>query len=150
MHFTQMGKGPRRIEGPLTIPLPLRHSSLRRRKNLVKADISAFMERAHVAAGGPFCFLRCIPKFLGRFYIDLSFTAPIFGVFKQFCPSPPQIKLNWISVGDRITGLFPCMRYPLSSKQQDTSTTLLSTKYVGSYFMLKDYNFLNWSIEHGF
>jgi len=51
------------------------------------------MEKAHVAAGGPFCGVRRRPKFIG--------------VFTQFCPSPPAS--NWISVGDRITGLFPSM-----------------------------------------
>ena len=35
------------------------------------------MEKAHVAAGGPFCGVRRRPKFIG--------------VFTQFCPSPPQI-----------------------------------------------------------
>ena len=59
------------------------------------------MEKAHVAAGGPFCSASCRPKFLG--------------VFTQFCPSPLQFLgflnsfahrhlKNWISVGDRITG----------------------------------------------
>ena len=67
------------------------------------------MEKAHVAAG--------VVHFV------VSVTAPKFlGVFTQFCPSPPQFFLaflhsfarrrlkNWISVGDRITGLFPCMK----------------------------------------
>ena len=40
------------------------------------------MEKAHVAAGGPFCGMR--------FYTVLSVAAPIFGRFTQFCLSLPQ------------------------------------------------------------
>ena len=50
------------------------------------------MEKAHVAAGGPFCGVRRRPNFWAFL---LSFVRR-------------RLK-NWISVGDRITGLFPCM-----------------------------------------
>ena len=64
-------------------------------------NIYAYMEKVHVAAGGPFCGVRSRPKFLA--------------VFTQICPSPPQFWAflrsfarrrlkNWISVGNRIIG----------------------------------------------
>jgi len=61
-----------------------------------------YMEKAHVAAGGPFCGVRCRSKFFGRFYTVLSVAAPIFGRF--YAVLPVAASKNYISVGDRITG----------------------------------------------
>ena len=69
-------------------------------------DALAYIKKAYVTAGGPFCGVRRRPKFLGR--------------FTQFCPLRPNFWVflrsfahrrlkNWISVGDRITRLFPFM-----------------------------------------
>ena len=71
--------------------------------DIVKPGQRAYMEKVHVAAGGPFCgvrrrpkfvgelhsFVRCRPNF-GRFYSVLSVAVPVLGVFTQFCPSPSQ------------------------------------------------------------
>ena len=64
------------------------------------------MEKAHVAAGGSFCGVCGRPKFLGVFTQFCPSQLQFLGIFTQFCPSPLK---NWISVGDRITGLFPWM-----------------------------------------
>ena len=60
------------------------------------------MEKAQVAVGGPFCGVRRRPKFLMRFY---SFVRHLSN-FWAFYAVLPVTASNWISVGDRITGLF--------------------------------------------
>ena len=59
------------------------------------------MEKAHVAAGGPFCGVRRRSKFLSVFTKFCPWPPQFLGVFMQFCPLR-RLK-NWISVGDRIT-----------------------------------------------
>ena len=54
-----------------------------------KYILDTYMEKVHVAAGGPFCGVRRRPKFLGRFYtiLWLRLSPPqILGVLMQFCP----------------------------------------------------------------
>ena len=52
-----------------------------------------YMEKAHVAACGPFCGMR-------RVFTQFCPSLPLFlGVFTQFCPSPPQ-KLDFCRWSD--------------------------------------------------
>ena len=69
------------------------------------------MERAHVAAGGPFCVVRRRPKFLGRFYTVLSAAAPIFERFYTVLSLAAPIYGRFYAVLPvaASTGLFPCM-----------------------------------------
>ena len=53
--------------------------------------IWAYMEKAHDAAGGPFCGVR-------QFYTVLSLLQ-FLSVFTQYCPSPPQ-KLDFCGWSD--------------------------------------------------
>ena len=50
-------------------------------------------------------------NFVGVFTQFCQSPPQFFSVFTQFCLLPPK---NWISVGDRITKIFPCMPKPLS------------------------------------
>ena len=60
------------------------------------------MEKAHVAAGGPFGFWGVLTQFCPS-------PTKFLGVFTQSCPSAP-LKLDFCRWSDhRITGLFPCM-----------------------------------------
>ena len=52
--------------------------------------VSSYMEKAHVAAGGPFCCVHRHPKFLAIFTQFCPSPPQFFGVFTQFCPKPPQ------------------------------------------------------------
>ena len=60
------------------------------------------MEKAHVAAGGPFFGVRRHPKFLGAFLHSFVCRPPNFWAFLH--SSARRRLKNWISVGDRITG----------------------------------------------
>ena len=89
------------------------------------------MEKDQVAVGGPFCGVRRRPKFLMRFY---SFVRhlPIFWAFYAVLPVTAS---NWISVGDRITGLF--FHGSLSVRFINYGTTLILTStYYTQYICL--------------
>ena len=58
------------------------------------------MEKAHVAAGGPFCGVRRRPKLLGVLIHSFVRRRPIFGRLYAVLP----VAASKISVGDRITG----------------------------------------------
>ena len=63
-------------------------------------------KKAHVAAGGPFCSVRRRPKFFLAFLHSFVRRRPNFW---EFLHNFARRRLkNWISVGDRITELFPC------------------------------------------
>ena len=64
------------------------------------------MEKTHVAAGGPFCGMRAAPNFWAFLHSFVRRRPSCWAFLRSFARR--RLK-NWISVGDRITGLFPCM-----------------------------------------
>ena len=53
-------------------------------------DALAYIKKAHVTAGGPFCGVRRRPKFLGVLHSFVRRRPSFWVFFTQFCPSPPQ------------------------------------------------------------
>ena len=67
--------------------------------------VSSYMEKAHVAAGGPFC---CVHR---HFYTVLSVAAPIFGCFYSVLPEAASKFIFLLVIGSPDHRAFPCMGF---------------------------------------